>query len=102
METPFHSKVQFSSLCSYSFPPLRLGIDTFFVFFFTLSFIIAGDAPLRSKLIQMGENIRVSVGGGFVLPTRFGRVELNFSVPILKHSNDQTKMIQLGLGMDYM
>lgn len=48
------------------------------------------------------EGLRTSVGVGLYIPISIGRVELNYSLPLLQQPNDFVQRLQLGLGVDFL
>ena len=56
----------------------------------------------RSRMRDVIDSTRVSAGAGVVLPTPFGRLEINFSRPIRAQAHDELKMFQIGVGVDFL
>ena len=49
----------------------------------------------------IGEEVRSSVGAGFVVRTPIGRIELNYAVPLRTFGFDRTKNVELGIIFKY-
>lgn len=48
------------------------------------------------------DTVRVSAGAGLVLPTPFGRLEINLTKPLRAQASDELKMFQIGIGLDFL
>jgi outer membrane protein insertion porin family len=63
----------------------------------------ASSSSLQTSFQQLIHLPRVSVGIGLVIRAKIARVELNYSWPILTHTQDRLKRgFQVGLGMTFM
>mmetsp|Transcript_11945 Transcript_11945/g.20313 ORF Transcript_11945/g.20313 Transcript_11945/m.20313 type:complete len:458 (+) Transcript_11945:92-1465(+) len=54
-----------------------------------------------TPLPAMARRARVSAGVGLVLPTVFGRIEIDYSWILKKLQNDKTRNFQIGIGIQY-
>lgn len=54
-----------------------------------------------SVLSQLCGTVRKSVGAGLLIPTAFGRLELNMCRPLSKEEHDPIQRFQIGFGLNF-
>jgi len=62
--------------------------------------VVAMSGP--SPVSDFVERVRLSVGLGIVIPSRFGRFELSYCRPVFREADDIGDAIQVGIGMDFL
>jgi outer membrane protein assembly factor BamA len=63
---------------------------------------MAGSTPGRADLQKLLTGVRASVGCGLVVPTGFGRLELNYVKPLANEDSDFLQNFQIGLGIQFL